>query len=312
MINIETQGLSWIYPEDANFYGFHTCDAPAQDHQKARVEAIRYWNENFQNRKEKYSFEIDSVAKPHAENLKNLGYSKIESFFNEEQMKILQNIREEIQSSIDTNTNLKYPSEQMIYINKPLLNLTSLPEILFDDRLINIATAYYGCRPAMGSVAVRRSFVNDAPPLTNQNYHRDYNSLVKMMKFVIYLNDVEEGGGPFTYVAGSNRKMFNGWWNHHYPTDEMVEALYGKDSILPITAKFGDLLMADTYGFHKGQKPTKAERTAIHFTYLIHPELGGYNHKSEVPLDERHCIRKEDVEAFPDWKKPTADFLWKV
>jgi len=312
MINVETQGLSWIYPTDSNFYGFHACTNTGANHERARHEAITYFNKNLESRREKYSFELDPEVTPHVENLENLGYSKIEKFFNKEQMQILRNIKEEVARCFDTNTNTKYPSKQMIYIDKPILNLPSLHELLFDDRMINIATGYYNCRPALGSVAVRKSFVNDEPPLTNQNYHRDYNSLVKMMKFVIYLNDVDEGGGPFTYVNESNKRIWNGWWQTHYPSDEMIEKLYGKDKVVPITANFGDLLMANTRGMHKGQKPSTSERTAIHFSYLIHPELCGAGHASEVPLEDRHRIRKEDFDSLPEWKKPAVDFLQKV
>ena len=211
---------------------------------------------------------------------------------------------------IKKNENIKIRNDNLALITQPILNIPSMYKILFDDRLINIAAAYYDCLPAIGSLAVRKSFLNDVAPMSNQFFHRDYNSTVKLLKFAIYLNDVDIDGGPFTYVQGSNNKMPKEWYRNHYWPDKTIKNLYGQENIRYLTANFGDLMIANTKGFHKGQKPVKSSRVAMHFTYLIHPELDGQC--KEIPLERGFQIRKEDFEDLPDWKKPVADFLLKV
>jgi hypothetical protein len=135
---------------------------------------------------------------------------------------------------------------------------------------------------------------------------------VKTLKAVIYLNDVGEDDGPFTYVAGSPNKMFDNWWDYHYLNDQTLQELYGEENILPLTANFGDLLFANTRGWHKGAKPQKKERLAIHACFLIHPELSGPLQRQESPQENWFQINKEDYENIPDGLKPAADFLIKV
>ena len=74
----------------------------------------------------------------------------------------------------------------MAIINQPILNIPNLYKIIFDDRIINIATSHFNCMPAVTSVAVRKSFITDDSPVNNQNFHRDFNSLVKLLKVERY------------------------------------------------------------------------------------------------------------------------------
>jgi len=295
---------NWIYPENPDFYGFHSHFHDGQ-------EAVKYYNRKITERREKYILESNFETEE-ATRVKEVGYHKVENFFDENQKNSLNAIRTTIDNFIDTNQHVERQDQNMAFIDQPILNIPDLYKIAFDERIINIATAYFGCMPGVTSVAVRKSFVTDGPAISNQQYHRDYNSLVKQIKFVVYLHDVNEDGGPFTYVDGSNAKMWGNWWHHHYPSDEMMENIYGKDKVVPITANFGDLLMANTRGMHKGMKPKKHERTAIHMCYMIHPELTGPGHQQENRLESGFRIRKEDFDNLPDWKKPAADFLVKV
>ena len=310
MIEIKEKD-KWIYPESSDFYGFHT-------HFHDGRHAVEYYNRKIMERREEYTHVVDADEWNHPEAIdastlvKEVGYHKIENFFDEEKKASLNAMRATINDFIDTNRHIKSRNQNMVFINHPLYYIPDLYKIAFDERIVNIAAGYFDCIPALSSIAVRKSFVTDGPAISNQQYHRDYNSLVKQIKFVVYLHDVNEDGGPFTYVDGSNAKMWQNWWYHHYPSDEMMENIYGKDKIVPITANFGDLLMANTRGMHKGMKPKKHERTAIHICYMIHPELGGPGHQQETPFANGSKMRKEDFDNLPDWKKPAADFLVKV
>ena len=296
----------WLQPDDLNFYGMH-----GEGHDPNF--AVHHYNSHLEARSKAYSsFEWKPEFTEIADQIRNKGHHKVESFFDEGQRELLISIRDMISDCVATNKHIKRRDVNMAFIEQPILNIPDLHKILFDGRIINMAAAYFGCIPALTSVAVRKSFVTYGEGTNNQYFHRDYNSLVKVVKFAIYLNDVDENTGPFGYVETSNRRMFTGWWHHHYMEDWVPEKFYGKENVKRLTANFGDLLMADTRGLHKGWKPIKKERIAIHACFLIHPELTGLDCKHEVPYDKAFQIDKGVYDNLPEWKKPVADFLKKV
>ena len=81
--------------------------------------------------------------------------------------------------------------------------------------------------------------------------------------------------GPFTYVEGSNSKkpLSPFWLDYHRWSDEQIEQLYGKDKIIPLTANYGDLLIATTNGFHKGMPPYSALHKISKDTYNNNLEI---------------------------------------
>jgi hypothetical protein len=60
-------------------------------------------------------------------------------------------------------------------------------------------------------------------------------SLSSYLKFFIYLDDVDENGGPFCYVEGSHTKKFEidkRNWNEQYSwSTDSIEEIYGKDKV---------------------------------------------------------------------------------
>jgi Phytanoyl-CoA dioxygenase (PhyH) len=161
-----------------------------------------------------------------------------------------------------------------VMVQDPLVRCPAAIPLAFDELVGDIAAAYLGAPAAVGGCNVRKSFANGLPPFDTLYYHSDPNS-PRMVKFFFYLNDVDEAGGPFTYVLGSHKAKFPGWrdkyrWTHQ----EMIER-FGAERILPLTGKVGDLLMADTTGFHRGAKAEARDRRILIANYVIHPEFEG-------------------------------------
>ena len=309
MIKIKTKGFSWIPSDDLDFYGF--CGE-----NRDSFAAVQYYNDKITKRRKEYPW-YSAILQPEAatcaEEVRINGYHKIENFFNQEQKDILLEAKGTILSYINENEHIKPQKDQnMVFVNQPILNIPNLYKIIFCDNIINLATSYFNCIPAVTSVAVRKSFVTNGAISDNQYFHRDYNSLVKLFKVVVYFNDVDEGGGPFSYVKGSVRKMIHDWWDYPGLKDDFLEIAYGKENIKYLTANFGDVIVADTRGYHKGLKPKSKERLAMHICFLIHPELTGENHEHEAASEDWFRIREEDYNSLPDWKKPVADMLRKV
>lgn len=164
-----------------------------------------------------------------------------------------------------------------VHVRDPLAVLDGLAEIILDERLLARATAYHGCIPQLTYVKVFKSFVNDLEELDTQVFHADFGSYW-ILKAIIYLNDVESDGGPFTYVRTSHLRRYEPGFDNsalrlRYSDDEMRE-WYGESDIVECTARAGDVVLAETTGFHKSKKPTKAARKAIIANYCVHPEMG--------------------------------------
>lgn len=106
-----------------------------------------------------------------------------------------------------------------------------------------------------------------------QKYHVDRNAF-KVIKVFHYLSEVDEMSGPLTYVKGSHKTKFKFWQSRYRWSDDEIHLNYGLDYCIPLTGSFGDVIIADTTGFHKGLKPVLKDRIMLTVTYGIHMELG--------------------------------------
>jgi hypothetical protein len=104
---------------------------------------------------------------------------------------------------------------------------------------------------------------------------------------------------PFVYVKHSHNDKFTGWNKKYRWSHKEIAKEYGKRKIKYLTANVGDLVIANTTGFHRGCKPIKKNRMMYTVNYVIHPE---YNGKPEQ-------ISKKAFESLPERKRPLADFL---
>ena len=215
-------------------------------------------------------------------------------------------INDKVDYCIKNNVNLKSVDQHYATLADPFLVCDEAQQIAFSDLLVDFATNYFECMPAIGTFNLRRSFLNDLSPTTTQLFHRDKQS-VKFFKFFIYLNDVDTPeDGPLTIVKDSWSKMPHFHESIHRWDEQQIKNLYGEDSIMYLTAKKGDLLTGFTTSFHKGTKPIRKERTMLTLNYVVHPELQG----ASLPnLEQLFKIKQEQYDNLPDSKKPVADFL---
>ncbi len=187
-----------------------------------------------------------------------------------------------------------------VSVENPLINCPSTVAAAFDELLIDIAAGYLNCIPSIGGINLRKSFVNELPEFDTLYFHSDENS-PKFLKFFFYLNDVDENGGPFCYVRGSNRKKFRGWTSKYRWSLDEIAARYGEDRIVNLTGKVGDLIIADTTGFHRGTKVRSRDRSMLTVDYVVHPEYWDKQAGFE--------IASESYERLAAKQKAAADFL---
>lgn len=185
-------------------------------------------------------------------------------------------------------------------LEDPLVALPELLGVVMLEPVIHLAAAHLRSVPAVGSVTLRKSYANDLPVSDTLHWHTDTNS-ARLLKVFVYLHDVGPEGGPFTYVRGSHRDRFTGWQTRRRWDHEDIVRHYDPDRIRLHTAQAGDVIVADTSGFHRGAKPVAADRSMLTTAWVLEPEFGG-----RYP---RNAARASDVERLDPLQRATADLL---
>jgi hypothetical protein len=150
---------------------------------------------------------------------------------------------------------------------------------LVKKALAPIACCYYKCVPTISYIKVIKSYTSSDPKDT-QFFHRDPGSY-KLLKAVIYLNDVGASGGPLVYVQNSNKENLNGISGRERMGDNMVKQKY-KSKIKELIGPAGQVTFFDAKGIHKGKLPTKNDRVAIIVNFSLHSEYGQKDNYSKI------------------------------
>ncbi len=172
--------------------------------------------------------------------------------------------------------------------------LRAVPELLdwgLREPLLEATSAYLGGAARLGYVKVKRSFANGLPCFDTNFFHVDDNA-DRIVKILVYLNDVDLGGGPFTYVEGSHRQRFEGWDRKVLFEDDEILAQYAKAEVREWPGSAGDAFWVDTKGFHRESRARERDRTVAIFDYVVEEEYGGRHGRPRVP-SERLAHRSE-------------------
>lgn len=186
------------------------------------------------------------------------------------------------------------------YVEDPLITCQSTLDIVFSDIVIDIATEFYGALPAITGCNLLKSFVNDLPEAGYNMFHVDVQS-PNFIKFFVYPSDVDEESGPFCIVKGSHRHKPAGWRMNNNRTLQDIENTYGAGSVHRITARAGDLVVANPTAFHRAQKPQKHVRRALMINTGLHP--------IQRAIGDEPMIREESYESLTQKQKSFADFV---
>ena len=124
----------------------------------------------------------------------------------------------------------------------------------------SIAKKYFKKVAYMNSVSITTDiFISNSLPLNTQIFHRDGDSFF-ILKFFIYLSKVDENSGPFQYLKSS-----------HVNNDEFSKKKLENKShknLLTFCGNIGDMIIADTNGYHKGKQILKNGQTRFLLTFM--------------------------------------------
>lgn len=178
---------------------------------------------------------------------------------------------------------LKSNDNHFLVVEQPYLNCPPSLDLAIDKNIVSLAEEYLGNSVYLGTCNLRRSHITKEGPVSTNLFHMDENcgKGVRLIKAFYYLNDVDEDGGPFEYIKGSHNKRIPGWQNRIRWSDNEIYEFYGKENAIRITAQYGDLIMADTTGYHRGLQVRSKTRDMLTMNYVIHKELHGECHISK-------------------------------
>lgn len=168
-----------------------------------------------------------------------------------------------------------------IKLKDPLINLPKLIKIAVNKRVISICSNYFGYIPYLTFLKCIRTYKNKIKEHDTQHFHIDENS-VKLLKVFIYLNDVEsKKDGPFYYVKDSFKDIKKRWGLKARWSEKYLKKIYGPKKFVPILAKRGDVIIANTVAFHRGLKPIKKNRNIAILNYGFHIDFT-FNNKLDI------------------------------
>ena len=151
-----------------------------------------------------------------------------------------------------------------------------------DTKLLEIVGSYLGLWPCLHSIGAWLNYPTNAAAASSQLWHHDPEDL-KVIKVFIYLEDVNEENGPFTYVPrthpfGANVAEAERHGKKERLSDEQVSGVFSPQTWRVCTGPAHTMILADTLGYHRGGKPIAGTRILVTFTYtsgtpLVQPSI---------------------------------------
>ncbi|MBM3942640.1 MAG: phytanoyl-CoA dioxygenase family protein [SAR202 cluster bacterium] len=157
-----------------------------------------------------------------------------------------------------------------VLLKDPMTVFSGYAEFALNDTVLRIVNSYFGRCCALYDCIVWRNPVNDLAPLGSFLWHRDPEGPF-LVKSFLYMNDVDEEAAHFVYARGSHTMKFQALKTKHRLTNEEMERIVPRDQWVRLLGKAGTLILADTSGFHKGEKPRSKERNMVQGVYTLVP-----------------------------------------
>lgn len=167
------------------------------------------------------------------------------------------------------------------------------PEIFLwglEERLLDIIENYIGLPILYHGVAIRREMPTGEAVHIRQ-WHVDPEDY-RMLKIIIYLNDVTIDGGPYEYIskpltAASCKELK---YHSGFISDKVMESVIPNAYWKACTGNYGTAVFTDTRNvFHRAKPPVARDRFSITFSYTSHKPLAS-RHKVKLSSNEWQSI----------------------
>lgn len=158
-----------------------------------------------------------------------------------------------------------YKQDEIVRIYHVERLLPELREFRFDPFIASIANIYNGFSSYSGALVYQHDTIFGSD---KSHYHVD--SFSRQFKAMMYLDDVDMGNGPFSYIPGSHklrRRLFKKQLRHDsgqkvniFDKAEISDILEGEVSVC---APAGSLLLMDVTCIHRGAPQTETSRSVL-------------------------------------------------
>ena len=182
-------------------------------------------------------------------------------------------------------------ASQALDVESPLIQLAINPGLL------SRVNGYLGMWSYLREVQIWLDMPTPGEAKETQLWHRDDDDHANVKAF-IYLNAVNEEGGPFCFVP---RTHVFGTLKHAVPrtapgrmTDDQMAAHVPAAGWTRCIGSAGSLILADTTGFHKGLKPMAQHRVLV----SLHYTSGTPRHPRNFELRGAPGAALQDVQKY--------------
>lgn len=147
------------------------------------------------------------------------------------------------------------------FTQQQILECEALQKLVFDPSILAVAQGYLGTKPLLDLLAMWWSapFHGVAKSEAAQMYHFDLDR-IKFIKFFFYITDVDTNTGPHCYVRKSHKRLPPSLLKDGRLTDAEVESAFGKENMIELCGKRGNIMAVDTRGLHKGKDLISGKR----------------------------------------------------
>lgn len=156
------------------------------------------------------------------------------------------------------------------------INDAYIPEFFvkffLSDEVLDIVNLCYGMFSRLNYVDTWHNVTaaDDDPLYDTEIWHRDHEDM-KIIKVFVYLSNVDETAGPFSYIKRTHQQGKTG---HINPVNPPLGVLFNErqiadftlpeqSNLLVCTGKPGTIIFSDTTGIHKGGRATGTARTVL-------------------------------------------------
>lgn len=144
---------------------------------------------------------------------------------------------------------------------------SAFARLALNETFLTIANRYFGMLVKMRYYNVWQTFATAAPARESQLWHYDREDKY-ILKVFLYLKDVDEGAGPFTYAPQTHQKgalrgrdpEFFLEGNVRRTTDDQMAKVVAEEKWIRGIGSRGTLIFADTRGYHKGGEAKVSDR----------------------------------------------------
>lgn len=166
-------------------------------------------------------------------------------------------------------------------ISLPFPKLMKHPEFFLwglEERLLNIVENYIGLPVLYHGVDFRREIAN-GKLIDVRQWHIDTEDH-RMVKIIVYLNDVGLNGGPFQYISKHSTSFLcqTLHYSSGFVSDEVIKTVVPTSDWKSCTGHSGTLTLSDTCNvFHRAKPPVEADRFSITFSYTSRRPITTYS-----------------------------------